>query len=315
MSVSDIRNRTEVRAVPWRGSTPPNPEACPDGRALSEYCEGRLSHREKESITSHLVECERCYFGVTESMRIAHESVDDRPAPRRWVTQLASAAALVLTTGALVSFVDRHGQPRPPAADDLVVQAARSPLRTDLSGAELNKTPADAGDARTLNVAASQLAEALRPAIPNIEGAIARTSPRDLGVPRVKTVPVKGKSGLPPGAAALKQPAQNDLARLYLDRWRESKDLEDAIAALQAARRALTEDPEELDARFNMAEALEAMTASLQDEARKAWEQYLSADAISSRAQEVRRRLNASPKPKNFSYVAGGLPRSEGRPK
>jgi hypothetical protein len=293
MSVSEIRNRTAGRAAQrWRRCVPLDPEACPDGRALTEYCEGRLSQGDKEWVTNHLLQCERCYFGVTESIRISHECVDQIRTPRRWVAQLAWAAALVLTTGVLVSLAVRHG-PQPQVADRLL-GASQSRLRTDLSGAELNRTPSDADDQGVSNAAASELSAALnRAASAAVEGASAGNAPPDPRTLRVKPVPVKVTPGPALGVAAVNQRAQNEIASAYLERWRKTQDLEDALAAFRAAKRALTDGPELLDARFNVASALEAMATSLQNETRKAWEQYLSADMTSDRSRHVKRRLDA----------------------
>jgi hypothetical protein len=96
---------------------------------------------------------------------------------------------------------------------------------------------------------------------------------------------------------------QNEIARFYLERWRETRDIQDAVAAFRAAKRALAAGPELLDARFNVASALEAMATSLQNEAKTALEEYLSADATSSRALEIRQRLNTHTMPKDAWLV------------
>jgi len=97
-----------------------------------------------------------------------------------------------------------------------------------------------------------------------------------------------------PARAAFEDPrVQNDRASTYLARWQRTRSLEDAVAAYEAARNAVSSDPKRIEARFNLALALEAMSSSFQDEARQAWKSYLDVDSTSSRARESRRHLKA----------------------
>jgi hypothetical protein len=310
MSVLDIRNNPVRRAVRrWKRTVPLKPDACPDARVLTRYCEGLLSQGDKDLITKHLVKCEPCYFAVTESVRISQECAELGRTPRRWVAQLAGAAALFLTTAVLVSLTQRHGQSHP---EEVFVPTGSTQLRirTDVSGADLNKTPSDADDRRVSEDTASELAAALSRTVP--ETFHSRTVSAASSEPRNRRVvpgPIEGKPEPALDLGAVNHRVQNEIARFYLERWRETRDIQDAVAAFRAANRALTAGPELLDARFNVASALEAMATSLQDEARKALEQYLSADTTSSRALEIMRRLNTHPMPKDAWLVTGLQPR------
>ena len=104
--------------------------------------------------------------------------------------------------------------------------------------------------------------------------------------------------------------SQNHLAAAALVRWGMTRQLSDAVIAFDAAKLANAEDPELLDARYNLASAVEAMSLSLQDDARKSWEEYLSVDSTSDRAQQVRRYLNDQKRSDNSSELLLSATRS-----
>jgi len=89
-----------------------------------------------------------------------------------------------------------------------------------------------------------------------------------------------------PGAPAS---AYSDLAAAYLARSAFEDRADDLPRALDSAQRALSLQPEMLEARFNRALALTAL--NLKGEARKAWADYLAADAGSPWAAEARAQL------------------------
>jgi hypothetical protein len=86
--------------------------------------------------------------------------------------------------------------------------------------------------------------------------------------------------------------AQNQFADLALANWRKRRQLADAVAAFYAAKLASSADPQLIEARYNLASALEAMSISLRDDAHKRWEEYLTVDSTSDRARDVRRYLD-----------------------
>jgi len=92
-------------------------------------------------------------------------------------------------------------------------------------------------------------------------------------------------------AAALDN--EHSLADLFLQRRRDSQHLDDAVAAYEEAQRAIAANPRLLEARISLALALEAISTSFRRDATKAWEEYLALDAISTRAKDITRHLEA----------------------
>jgi CHAT domain-containing protein len=87
--------------------------------------------------------------------------------------------------------------------------------------------------------------------------------------------------------------AQSDLAAAYSVRAVERDDPYDLVLALAAADRAVAADRLLPEAHFNRAVALEAL--GLQDDARRAWLDYLALDSDSGWAGEARERALAPP--------------------
>ena len=101
--------------------------------------------------------------------------------------------------------------------------------------------------------------------------------------------------------------AQNSIAAASLKRWRTTRQLSDAMAALGAASLANSTDPQLPEARYNLAAALDATSISLGEEARKAWQEYLLVDSTSDRALEVRRHLNQEDKSKTLPALVSAI--------
>ena len=306
MSVSDIRSRTAQRTAPQgRRCAPLNVETCPDTLMLTTFCEGRLAKRDTESIASHLVGCERCYFAVTESMRMSLEYTGHGRQRPRWLWPgLAWAAGLVLTTGVLMSLADRRGT-SPPQAAVSTAGATESQVRARASDDQPDKTPPTGGGHDYSTGAASEVSSATdRPTRGIVDGAVVSTATYDRDGLRLKNLPVTAKPE-PTLDEAARARAQNALAGVLLARWRDTRHLEDAVAAFEAAKRALAAAPQLPESRYNMASALEAMSTSFQHEARNAWEDYLTVDLTSSRAKEVRRHLETYKAPDSTSQIAG----------
>jgi hypothetical protein len=303
MTVSDIRSRTAQRtALPGRRCAPLNAETCPDAAMLTTFCEGRLATRDRESIASHLVGCERCYFAVTESMRISLECTGHGRQRSRWLWRgLAWAAGLVLTTGVLTSLADRRSASQPPGAIS-TAEAARPQVGPGAPDDQPNAARPDGGEPGYSAAPASDVSAADRPT--RDKRAVLSAATYDLrGLrPQNLQVTTKPEPTLDEAAGAR---AQSALAGVLLARWRDTKHLEDAVAAFEAAKRALAAAPQLPEARYNMASALEAMSTSFQHEARNAWEEYLTVDLTSSRAKEVRRHLETYKGPDGASQIAG----------
>jgi CHAT domain-containing protein len=84
---------------------------------------------------------------------------------------------------------------------------------------------------------------------------------------------------------------QSDLAAAYLSRAKQAGRADDLPRALSAAERAIAADAQLAEPLFNRALALEALF--LEDQARRAWNDYLSRDSQSTWAEEARRHLAA----------------------
>ncbi len=84
---------------------------------------------------------------------------------------------------------------------------------------------------------------------------------------------------------------QSDLSAAYLARARQLDRPDDLPRALGAAERAISSDGTLVEPRFNRALALQSLF--LEDQARRAWEEYLTRDATSAWAEEARRHLAA----------------------
>ena len=110
--------------------------------------------------------------------------------------------------------------------------------------------------------------------------------------------PRKALSGLTVAAEQSSDPAVwSDLAAVLQDGDRD--DAPELLAdALAACRRALSQQPDFLDARFNRAIVLERL--GLRDDAREAWERYLAVDTTSEWASEARSHLKVL-QPRIFS--------------
>ncbi len=109
---------------------------------------------------------------------------------------------------------------------------------------------------------------------------------------------------------------RSDLAAAYLARATQLDRPDDFPRALSAAEKALAANAQLLEARFNKALALESLF--LEEQARRAWEDYLAYDSASPWAEEARRHLaalqrgdvapaNNSPPPITDTTVEAGL--------
>jgi hypothetical protein len=85
----------------------------------------------------------------------------------------------------------------------------------------------------------------------------------------------------------------NERAAFQLAQWQQTRRAEDALTAFNAAQSAVADDPRLIEARYNLALALEAVSASFREASLRAWEDYVAIDSTSSRACEAQRRLRA----------------------
>jgi hypothetical protein len=284
MSAWDIRNKNAGAFV-----------SCPDSALLTAFCEGRAANADRESIMDHLLQCERCYFAFIESARLPDEDAPGRRERTRLVWErLAWAAALILTTAVLTSaLLLRHEPPQ---------QASVTAGQETSSSAPRRFVAIEAKDTAPISKEQSRLAA--------VAAWVARHSHG--GVVNVATAPTQRsdvRTTTPQEEA--KGQALNALAEFHLRRWQDTKSSDDAVAAFEQSQRAVAANPRSLDARMNVALALEALSESFRREARKAWEEYLTFDSTSSRAKDIKGALETDDKNSHNSWLEAAIrPRS-----
>ena len=290
MSAWDTRNRNHGAF-----------ESCPDSALLAAFGEGQLEASERESITDHLLQCERCYFAFTESARISDEDAPGRRERARLVWErLAWAAALILTTGVLTSaLLLRHESSQQASMsagqEPSLLAGSPTPDREPKQTAPIPKEQSP-----SVHPAAPPRTERGRrligrPALPRRRR---ERCDRAHAAVRVRT---------PTPQEEVKGQALNALAESHLRRWQDTKSSDDAVAAFEQSQRAIAANPRSLDARMNMALALEALAESFRREARKAWEEYLTFDSTSSRAKDIKGALETDDKNSHNSPLEAAI--------
>ncbi len=290
---------------------------CPDSNMLSAYLDGKLDATERGRIEEHISRCEDCYFVVKETAILwgdGARSVDvgaeeSSPPPRRsgrrgagWFRGrvLVPLAATLLVGAGLLAWW-REARPADPylsAVRPLVDAVGERRFLEPrliggfrfgpLAGAKRGASPADSERWGILASAAEARARADRAPTPANLRALAAAEllmdETDAAVLRLEQL----ARDLPSDAGV-----KNDLAAAYMTRALRAGREDDWPRALESAETALHLDPDLIEARFNRAFALEAM--SLWTEAAKAWRDYLEAasSAPDGWADEARRRLDA----------------------
>jgi tetratricopeptide (TPR) repeat protein len=284
-------------------------DECPDAETIAEYLDGRLSEGERGWIAEHFSRCETCYFVFAEAAQMQpaaaltaqNQARTDEPRPRWrpsrrvvWSSAggLATAASLVLMVGGGVLPLGRSGATELQAlvaavASDRTIEPrltggfAYGPLRGGIRS----------GDSTAVNVS------------PDVQIAAAQIEKMAAGRRTPRVLNVLGLAYLVVGdvtraVAALEEAADqsnadarilNDLAAAYLVRAARDGQAQDVAKALTMTDRAIAADPRLAEGWFNRASALEQMF--LFDEARRAWEKYLTLDSRSGWAAEARRHL------------------------
>jgi CHAT domain-containing protein/tetratricopeptide (TPR) repeat protein len=272
---------------------------CPDAEVLAAYVDQGLSAGERAQLERHLADCDSCRLIVARVVDTKHAvgatTVTGgggrllrltRPQVAWGAGSLAAVAAVVMlminvghrskladlaaavgeerTVEARLTGGFRYGPVRAPvrsggssaASDDWTVYAAASRIRGDA------QNDPSAPNLHALGLAHLVLGE-YDDAVRAIEDAVSED----------------------PGPARY----HSDLAAAYLARAKHLDRPDDLPRALGAAERALKTDDTLHEARFNRALALEALF--LEDQARKAWEDYIARDPSSGWANEARERL------------------------
>jgi tetratricopeptide (TPR) repeat protein len=286
-----------VNAALPPGGRETDPASCPDAESLAVYIDGRTTPWQRASIEAHLARCEDCLFVLAETARQQQSAREDKKKPservrasrRRlaWMAGLAAAAAIVVAIVLPGRMVRSQGPGLQLAVSRF--EAARGPYRTfePRLTADSNyrvMAPATrsadapiepAADAERLAHAAQELEKAVRyddsPAARAALGAMHL----ELGDAR-RAVDVLQSLPQSPDAGRL-----NDLAAAYLVRRAEG----DTVRALEILERAVTLDPQCVQAWFNLALAAEAegRTARAID----AWRRTLELDGTSGWSKEA----------------------------
>jgi hypothetical protein len=273
---------------------------CPSLETIGAFVDGRFKDREREVIADHLASCETCYFVFSEAARTRVTAPLDaargrRPAsnvrtfvPRvtgRWVAGLAAAAMIVLAVNVWSPFG--------PAADERALGhlvAAVGTART--FDARLTGGFAYApvrGPVRGPNDTANLP--------PDVRIAIAEIDKQFAARPIVATAALIGGDTTRAisilEASVQAEPTNpkllSDLSAAYLVLAQRHNTQADASRALALANRALENDRLMPEALFNRALALEV--SGLREDARAAWQAYLTIDDRSGWADEARARL------------------------
>jgi hypothetical protein len=246
---------------------------CPNFSVLTAFVENRLRGTDRDAIVRHLMQCEACYFTVNEAARLSSASsvgLSRWTAVSTWASAAVVALAVATTALAVGSLSTRRMETKPANP----VASATNALGHSSSSSSV--LPVDA-------CADPQVREhdlGLARVLAAYQASVEDTGGKD----------VKAKYS-PTDAVGANASSENVRAALYLDRWRRTRHLEDAAGAFDAATSAVGSDPHLIEAQFNLALALEAISTSFGDESRHAWERYLTIDSTSSRAAEAKIRL------------------------
>lgn len=281
-----------------------NNGTCPSLETIGAFLDDRLKDRERETIAEHIASCETCYFVFTEAARTNVMMADREPVPvaaavpgpkpfpwRVAMSGLAAAAVILIavnvwnpsgTNGdqrALTQLVTAVGTTRtfePRLTGGFAYAPVRGPVRgandielspdTRIAIAEIEKQFA----ARPIAGAAAMIGGDIDRAIAILE-ASSKTDPTNANI-------------------------LSDLSAAYLVRADRQGNKTDASQALATANRALEIERLLPEAMFNRALALEAI-GQIED-ARTAWQAFLTIDDRSGWADDARARMRIlSPQP------------------
>ena len=264
---------------------------CPSLETIGAFVDGRFKDREREVIADHLASCETCYFVFSEAARTRVVPQPDvvQFTPRRMTWRiaagLAAAATIVLavnvfgpfgTNGderALTALANAVGTARtfePRLTGGFVYAPVRGPVRGSNDGATLSP------DVR-IAIAEIEKQYAARP--------IAATAAMVAGEPKRAISILEAASQQDPANARI----LSDLSAAYLVLAERNQSNTDAGRGLATANRALEIDRLMPEALFNRALALQML--GMNDDARTAWQSYLTIDDRSGWADEARARL------------------------
>ena len=268
-----------------------NGGTCPSLETIGAFVDGRFKDREREVVADHLASCETCYFVFSEAARTR---VSAQPMgavvefkPRRMTWRISAGLAAAATIVLAVNLWGPRGNGDQQALDQLVAAVgtartfdarltggfAYAPVRGPVRGSnDTNLSP----DVR-IAIAEIEKQHAAEP--------IAATAALVAGEPgRAISILETASKANPTDAKIL-----SDLSAAYLTQATLTNNTADASRALAAANRALEIDRLMPEALFNRALALQ--TIGQMDEARAAWQAFLTIDDRSGWADDARARL------------------------
>jgi tetratricopeptide (TPR) repeat protein len=267
---------------------------CPDLETIAAYLDDRLATRDRGTVTEHLSSCESCYFVFSEATQVKRSTVVPWWKRKQVIWPTAAAA---LATAATVVLVVNLG-PMSEASDPPELQAlvaavgnertivprlaggfAHAPMRALRGPTTTSNLPPDT------RIVLAQLekdtANATRPLELRLRGMVSLLG----GNTDMAIMALEEAARLRPDDARV----LNDLGAAYLVRGTRTASKDDLSNALAAVNRALNADRSLAEAWFNRAYALEHL--GLAEEAREAWQAYLTIDDRSGWADEARTHL------------------------
>lgn len=275
--------------------------SCLSPETIAALAAGRLSPEARAVAEAHIATCDDCAEVFADVVRFMPADVAAPPVPaaaiywghRRFVA-LAAAAVVVFATS---WFAWRYWQAPERQLDRAVTQLAQAVGTGRSVEARVNggfewgprPTTTRGDETAALSFDAQQATLTIR------RLATEHPSARTLGASGLASLIAGDVDGaitsLEAAAARPDVDARvfGDLAAAHAERWRRTREAADAVAALDAAERALLQAPTDPVARFNQALAVEAL--GLRDQAITRWRAYLEVDASSPWADEARERL------------------------
>ena len=284
-----MSNEAEIRGT----------DGCPDPETLATFLDGRLGGGERDGVAAHLTTCESCYVVVVAASQ-SKPSLVELSAPRPWyrsrkviwtiATGLATAATLAIAVQLGVMPV----QTAPPSELQDLVAAVGTERRIEprLTGGfayapiqTFRSRPASTSPSPDVRIAVSRIEK--KTAIEDTSLALHLRGVATLlaGNVDMAIVFLEQAVGRDPSNARI----QSDLATAYLVRAKRAGEAGDVSRALATANRAVDADRTLAEARFNRAYALELL--GMTEEARDAWQSYLTIDDRSGWADEARARV------------------------